>query len=86
MLENISNLILRQEEVSFDEKKIVENSLSLWIALVLHQTNLIKNFYEFSSEFKAKEKKSFLISGLTMKANKKIREEFYNALTIFAKV
>lgn len=86
VLDNISNLVLKQTDISFDEKKIIENSLSLWIALVLHQTNLINDFYNFCNQFREKHDRSFIISGLTMKGNKKIREEFYTSFTIFSKI
>lgn len=72
--------------MTYDEKKIIENSLSLWTALILHQQSLITDFYSFCSSFKQTYHTSFVLNGVTNYGNDKIRDEFYNALTIFAKI
>jgi ubiquitin carboxyl-terminal hydrolase 34 len=76
--------MMTQDEIHFDEKKIIENSLNLWTAIIIHEKTLIPSFYEFCTDFKKKYNKSFVLSGLTLNGNKQVREEFYQAFLVFS--
>lgn len=43
--------------MTFEEKLIIENALSLWVGCILHKQELFNDFYAFDSE-------EFILSGL----------------------
>jgi len=43
--------------MSFEEKLIVENALSLWVGCILHKKELLNDFYEYQSD-------DFILQGL----------------------
>jgi hypothetical protein len=40
----------RSKHMSFEDKLIVENALSLWVGCILHKNELLNDFYEFQSD------------------------------------
>jgi len=40
-------LILAKKEIAVDDNSIVENALSLWVATLIKNGNLINEFYEY---------------------------------------
>ena len=82
VLQSVASLIA-QDDIDFDEKKIIENSLSLWLGCVLHNPQILDNFFTFScSEFA--DVKSFMLRGILYPSLFKIREEFLHTLFMFA--
>ena len=83
VLDIISSFIIKSE-INFDERKIIENSLQLWIACVLHNNEIINEFYKYCEKFEKEQNQDFLIRGLTIPKQRKIREEFFITFDIFA--
>ena len=87
-------LIMAKKEINIEDKQIVENALSLWVASLIRNENLIDEFYQYErSEEKAdypsgvKTAEGFIISGLYCYKNFRVRDEFCNTLiTICSKI
>jgi hypothetical protein len=82
VLQSISSLIV-QPDMDFDEKKIVENSLSLWLGCILHKPKILDDFFTF----KCKEfdnVREFMLRGILYPGLFRIREEFLHTLMMFA--
>jgi hypothetical protein len=47
----------------FEDKLIIENALSLWVGCIFHKTELINDFYAFSSTI-VPSSKDFILKGL----------------------
>jgi len=60
--------------MTFEEKLIVENALSLWVGCILHKRELLNDFYEFQSD-------DFILTGLLYCNQDKVREEFKQSLS-----
>jgi hypothetical protein len=60
--------------MTFEEKLIIENALSLWVGCILHKKDLLNDFYDFNSE-------SFILKGLLYSNQDKVREEFKLSLS-----
>jgi hypothetical protein len=54
----------------FEDKLIVENTLSLMVGCILHKNELLNDFYSFENP------EQFVISGLLDCAHERIREDF----------
>jgi hypothetical protein len=63
--------------MTFEEKLIVENSLSLWVGCILHKTELLNEFYSTNSD-------DFIMQGLLYCNQDKIREEFKVSLSLLS--
>jgi len=83
VLDIISTSLLKAE-IHFDERKIIENSLQLWIGCVLHNSEIINEFYKYCEKFNSEHNVDFIMKGLTLPKQRKIREEFYITFDIFA--
>lgn len=82
VLQSIASL-LSKEEMDFDEKKIVENSLSLWLGCILHNPKILDNFFTFKcNEFENVQ--ALILRGTLYPSLYKIREEFLHTLFLFA--
>ena len=60
--------------MSFEDKLIIENALSLWVGCVLHKNELLNDFYAFQSD-------DFILQGLLYCEQEKVREEFKLSLS-----
>lgn len=83
ILSTTASLLEKQGDLTFNEKMIVENALSLWLGCILHNPEIIPEFYAFKSE-NISNASSFLLAGITLAGQKKIREEFQNTFFAFA--
>jgi len=82
VLQSIASL-LEKQEIDFDERKIVENSLSLWLGCVLHNPKILDNFFTFKcNEFS--DVKDFMQRGILYPSLFRVREEFLYTLYVFA--
>ena len=82
VLQSISSIIVK-EEMDFDEKKIVESSLSLWLGCILHNQKILDNFFTFKcKEFD--DIQEFILRGILYPSLYRIREEFLHTLFLFA--
>jgi len=82
VLQSIASLISK-EDMDFDEKKIVENSLSLWLGCILHNPKILDNFFNFKcNEFQ--DVQDLILRGILYPSLYKIREEFFHTLFLFA--
>ncbi|CDW89068.1 ubiquitin carboxyl-terminal hydrolase family protein [Stylonychia lemnae] len=79
-------LILGKKEISNDDFLIMENVLSLWLAIIVKNEDLIEEFYKYErSEEKAgpygiRDANELVINGLYTYKSPRVREEFSNAL------
>lgn len=76
--------VLAKDQMIFEDKLIVENALSLFVGCLLHKTELINDFYAFSSP-NLDSCETFVLSGLLYTPQEKIREEFKVTLRSLAK-
>jgi hypothetical protein len=82
VLQSIASLI-DKDEIDFDEKKIIENSLSLWLGCVLHNPKILDNFFTFKcSEFE--DVQDLMLRGILYPSLFRIREDFLHNLFFFA--
>lgn len=82
VLQNIASL-LDKHDMDFDERKIIENSLSLWLGCVLHNPQILDNFFTFTcNEFT--DIKDLMQRGILYPSLFRIREEFLHTLFMFA--
>ena len=63
--------------MTFEDKLIIENALSLWVGCILHNNELLNDFYSINSD-------DFILSGLLYCSQDKVREEFKNSLSQLA--
>lgn len=66
-----------RKDMTFEEKLIVENALSLWVGCILHKTQLLNDFFSTNSD-------DFLMRGLLLCQQDKIREEFKVSLSLLS--
>ena len=66
-----------RQDMTFEEKLIVENALSLWVGCILHKTELLNDFYSTNSD-------DFLMRGLLFCQQDKIRDEFKVSLSLLS--
>jgi len=82
VLQSIASLI-SGDEMDFDDKKIIENSLSLWLGCVLHNNKILDNFFSFKcKEFS--DVQDFMLRGILYPSLFRVREEFLHTLYMFA--
>lgn len=68
----------RTSSLTFEDKLIVENALSLWVGCLLHNNSLLNDFYAFNAE-------DFILQGLLFCNSEKVREEFKQSLSSLSK-
>lgn len=66
----ISQVLSKRDQMIFEDKLIVENTLSLMVGCILHKNELLNDFYSF------KNPSEFVISGLLDCQHERIREDF----------
>ena len=80
--------MLAKKEITIEDKQIIENALSLWVASVIRNENLIDDFYNYTrSEEKAgrngiKNAEEFILVALFCYKNFKVREEIADSIHI----
>mmetsp|Transcript_19374 Transcript_19374/g.14044 ORF Transcript_19374/g.14044 Transcript_19374/m.14044 type:complete len:114 (+) Transcript_19374:122-463(+) len=83
-------LVIAKKEINFEDKKIIENALSLWVVSLLKNPGLLEKFYSFSrSEEKAgkygiKSAEQFLVQALYCHKNFRVRDEISNSFQILS--
>ena len=59
----------KAKPMTFEDKLIVENALSLWVGCILHKNELLNDFYSFGAD-------TFILEGLLYCPQEKVREDF----------
>lgn len=81
-------LMLNKKDINIEDKLIVENALSLWVASVIRNENLIDDFYSYkrseekSGKYGIKNGEDLILTSLYCYKNFKVREEMANSLFI----
>jgi hypothetical protein len=81
-------IMISKKEITSEDKQIIENALSLWVASVIRNENLIDDFYNYKrSDEKAgkngiKNAEEFILAGIYCYKNYRVREEIANTLQI----
>ena len=78
--------MLSKDELIFEDKLIIENSISLWVGCVLHRYELFNEFYAYQGleGEKIKDCDHLILHGLLFSPYEKIRDEFKEALISIA--
>lgn len=84
ILELIS-LVLGKNELAEDDTLIIEHALSLWLATLIKNGNLINNFYSFhrphvKQMFSIRNVEEFIITGLFTFKSIKVRADFASTI------
>ena len=69
--------------MDFDERKIIKNSLKLWLGCALHRPQTLKAGLAFKSD-KYADLRSLISRGILYPSSVKVREEFLYTLYVFA--
>jgi hypothetical protein len=64
--------------MTFEEKLIVENALSLWVGCALHKNELFSDFLQTPNH------DDFVLQGLLYCKQEKVREEFKQSLGVLS--
>lgn len=78
----ISQVLSKREAMIFEDKLIVENTLSLMLGCILHKNDLLNEFYSIQQPLKSDE---FVLSGLLQCPHERIREEFKSTFACLAR-
>ena len=77
--------ILVQEQVSQEDKHIVENALGLWIGIVNYKPALFSAFSVFKGGNKIAAASDFIMHGVLYCKEEKIRQDFKTALSVLGR-
>jgi hypothetical protein len=77
--------ILVQEQISAEDRQIVENAISLWIGIVNYKPSLFSTFAEYKSSNKIAIASDFIMHGILFCKEEKIRQDFKTALSILGR-
>ncbi len=80
----IISQILGKESMIMEDKLIIENALSLLVGCILHKNELMNDFYNFSSPT-IPSFDQFVLEGLLLCKQEKVREEFKQSLSCLSK-
>lgn len=75
--------IVKQSEISLEDKIIVENAVSVWVGICLYKQELFNEFVKFKSEESTAH--DFILSGLVFCPEDKIKTDFYHGIRSLAK-
>jgi len=75
--------LLDKDQMDFDERKIIENSLKLWLGCALHRPQTLKAGLAFKSD-KYADLGALISRGILYPSSVKVREEFLYTLYVFA--
>lgn len=85
-------LMLAKKDISLEDYRVIDNALNLWVACLLKNPELIKNFYNFdgveiADDIDIKSAEDFILAGIYNHKFQKVAEEFNNTLfTICTKI
>jgi hypothetical protein len=79
-------MVLDKNEITMEDKMIVQNSLNLWVGCIMHNNSLLEEFYQYktSSFSSVKDAETFIVSGLYCFRAFKVREYFQQSLECLA--
>ena len=77
--------IIVVDNISSEEKQIVENALSLWIGIVNYKPSLFNDFQTYKGDNAIKTADEFLMHGILYCKEEKIRQDFKTALSALGK-
>lgn len=78
----IAQVLSKRENMIFEDKLIVENTLSLMVGCILHKNELLNDFYGFKG---IDDPEQFVLSGLLYCPHERIREEFKSSFSCLAR-
>ena len=71
--------------MTFEDKLIIENALSLWVGCILYHQDLFNDFLEFKGTGAITDISTFILTGLLYCPHEKIREEFRSSLEVITR-
>lgn len=74
-----------KEQISQEDKHIVENAMSLWIEIVNFKPALLATFISFKGENKIAYASDFIMHGVLYCKEEKIRQDFKTALSVLGR-
>jgi hypothetical protein len=88
----VISILLGKREIGPDDNQIIENALSLWVAILIKNGNLINDFYSFVREAKnvfympIKTAEDFIAQGVHTYKNPRVREEFGSSIVCISQM
>ena len=84
MIKLVSSILV-QEQISAEDRQIVENAISLWIGIVNYKPALFLTFAEYKSSNAIAIASDFIMQGILFCKEEKIRQDFKTALSILGR-
>ena len=84
MIKLVSSILV-QEQISAEDRQIVENAISLWIGIVNYKPALFLTFAEYKSSNAIAIASDFIMHGILFCKEEKIRQDFKTALSILGR-
>jgi len=74
--------ILLADDITIEEKQIVENAMSLWVGIINYKPALFVSFQNYKGDNDIKDSSDFLMHGVLYCKEEKIRQDFKTALAV----
>lgn len=74
--------ILLADDITIEEKQIVENAMSLWVGIIQYKPALFVSFQNYKGDNDIKDSSDFLMHGVLYCKEEKIRQDFKTALAV----
>jgi hypothetical protein len=74
--------ILLADDITIEEKQIVENAMSLWVGIINYKPALFVSFQNYKADNDIKDSSDFLMHGVLYCKEEKIRQDFKTALAV----
>lgn len=74
--------ILLADDITIEEKQIVENAMSLWVGIINYKPALFVSFQNYIGDNDIKYSSDFLMHGVLYCKEEKIRQDFKTALAV----
>jgi hypothetical protein len=74
--------ILLADDITIEEKQIVENAMSLWVGIINYKPALFVSFQNYKGDNNIKDSSDFLMHGVLYCKEEKIRQDFKTALAV----
>jgi hypothetical protein len=79
---NLVASILLADDITIEEKQIVENAMSLWVGIINYKPALFVSFQNYKGDNDIKDSSDFLMHGVLYCKEEKIRQDFKTALAV----
>jgi hypothetical protein len=70
------------DDITIEEKQIVENAMSLWVGIINYKPALFVSFQNYKGDNDIKDSSDFLMHGVLYCKEEKIRQDFKTALAV----